>query len=261
MAARRAAAYAARNSKKHLSTNFGDEGYWNERYGSSAGDSYEWYLDIDVATAILTPYLETEGDKSSRILVLGCGNSAFSAELFGLGYRNIVNIDFSSIVINEMQERYRHCQGMQFLTMNVLNLGHFADSSIDFIFDKGCLDAVFCRTDGVDCVHNVCEQLSRVLVDKGTFISVSYAQAAMRIPHYRKPVHFLWSCEPTNVLNKEKDCSYTCFICKKDVEKWSPAADDAAEQGSSSSEEEEQRGDADGEIEEEDDGEGEEGKV
>ena len=234
-----AAGAAKLNAKKKVSIQFGEESYWNDRYSkveADGSDCYEWYLDVDVATSILQPYLETEGSLASRILIIGCGNSSLSYTIFNAGYKNIVNIDFSGVVISNMQKKYRKCEGMQYLVADVRNLGLFADESFDFIFDKGCLDAVFSRTDGVDTVHLVCEQLSRLLVDKGVFISISYGVPATRIPHYRKPLQFLWTCEPSSVLNKEKDSSYTCYICKKDVEKWRPTAQQDEENSTSASE-------------------------
>ena len=37
--------------------------------------------------------------------MLGCGNSMLSEDMYNDGYRNIVNIDFSSIVINNMKRK------------------------------------------------------------------------------------------------------------------------------------------------------------
>lgn len=36
------------------------------------------------------------------MLIIGCGNSEISADLFDNGYRFITNIDFSPLVISEM---------------------------------------------------------------------------------------------------------------------------------------------------------------
>ena len=34
-----------------------------------------------------------------KILIIGCGNADFSADLYDDGYENIVNVDISDIVI------------------------------------------------------------------------------------------------------------------------------------------------------------------
>ncbi|KAG8876513.1 hypothetical protein FRC20_001413 [Serendipita sp. 405] len=44
-------------------------------------------------------------DKSASILMLGCGNSTLSEEMYEAGYTNIVNIDYSAVVIEKMKLR------------------------------------------------------------------------------------------------------------------------------------------------------------
>ena len=39
------------------------------------------------------------------ILIVGCGNSPLSEELYDEGYCNQVNIDYSSVVIDQMRKR------------------------------------------------------------------------------------------------------------------------------------------------------------
>jgi hypothetical protein len=75
--------------------------YWNERFQTE--EEYDWYCSYsDVAHQIM-PFLH----QHSRILILGCGNSKFSEDLYHGGYPNIVNIDYSSIVIQQMQLRHQ----------------------------------------------------------------------------------------------------------------------------------------------------------
>ena len=70
------------------------------------------------------------------------------------GYKDIMNVDISNLVINHMAERYKGNTSLQctsltnpwsdhFLgrTMNVLAL-EFTDGSFDGIVDKGTMDAV-----------------------------------------------------------------------------------------------------------------------
>ena len=37
--------------------------------------------------------------------MLGCGNANFSADIYDHGYRNITNVDFSEVVINQMAQK------------------------------------------------------------------------------------------------------------------------------------------------------------
>jgi spermidine synthase len=51
--------------------------------------------------------------KAKRILIIGCGNSSFTEELYNEGYTNITNIDISAVVISQCQQRYSHCEGVE----------------------------------------------------------------------------------------------------------------------------------------------------
>lgn len=42
---------------------------------------------------------------------VGCGNSEMSYKLYQLGYKNIVNVDYSEIVIQKMAEKYSEMEG------------------------------------------------------------------------------------------------------------------------------------------------------
>ena len=44
---------------------------------------------------------------ADRTLVVGCGNSTLSADLYDVGYKNLVNIDISEMVIKQMTEKHR----------------------------------------------------------------------------------------------------------------------------------------------------------
>lgn len=41
-----------------------------------------------------------------RILMVGCGNSKLSFQMFQAGYKNIVNIDISPSVIEKMKQEF-----------------------------------------------------------------------------------------------------------------------------------------------------------
>jgi len=74
----------------------------------------------------------------------GCGNSKFSEHLYDLGYKNITNIDFSGIVIDQMKERYKESYPeITFLEMDACDMT-FENNSFDFILDKGLLDSILC---------------------------------------------------------------------------------------------------------------------
>lgn len=44
--------------------------------------------------------------KDMKILILGCGNADFGPDLYDDGFENIVNVDYSEVVIKQMQEKH-----------------------------------------------------------------------------------------------------------------------------------------------------------
>jgi EEF1A lysine methyltransferase 4 len=75
--------------------------YWEERFKEEK--EYEWLMPYRLLADQMKPKLSVE----SRILIVGCGNSPFSADMYDDGYHRIVNIDFSTIVIEEMKHLHQ----------------------------------------------------------------------------------------------------------------------------------------------------------
>ena len=215
---------------------FGTVEFWNKHYAKVAAEydnlsssekekngelQFDWYLTTDETLEIVIPNLEMGRGFQSRILILGCGLSGVGEALYDKGYRNIVNIDFSTVLIDRMQKKNLHREGLQFSVLDVANLGAFGDESFDLILDKGCLDAVMCGTSSVDSVSNACEEISRVLVDGGYFVSITYGEPKMRNPYYRKAL-FKWICSSRKLLTKVGSMSFYVYSCRKDVEKFRP---------------------------------------
>ncbi|KAN0088629.1 S-adenosyl-L-methionine-dependent methyltransferase [Tylopilus felleus] len=128
-------------------------------------------------------------DKTARILMLGCGNSKFSEDMWEDGYKNIVNVDYSAVVIEQMRARHAELHpGMEWHEMDVRALS-FEDASFDIAIDKGTMDAMMTSSTSVwdppedivkDCTAEVSEVL-RVLRPSGTFLYVTFGQ-----PHFRR---------------------------------------------------------------------------
>ena len=58
-----------------------------------------------------------------KVLVIGCGNSQLSADMYDVGYHKIVNIDISDIVVKQMKEKnQKQRPDMEFHKMDVLNV-------------------------------------------------------------------------------------------------------------------------------------------
>ncbi|KAJ3539701.1 hypothetical protein NMY22_g4618 [Coprinellus aureogranulatus] len=162
-----------------------NEEYGTKEYWEADGD-FDWFKTY----ADLAPIMhELIPDKSSRILVLGCGNSRLSEDMWEDGYHNIVNTDYSDVLIQQMKERHGESRpSMEWHEMDVRDL-KFDDASFDIAIDKGTMDAMMTAKGDVwdppeqvinDCNAEVSETL-RVLKPGGKFIYLTFGQ-----PHFRK---------------------------------------------------------------------------
>ena len=78
-----------------------------------------------------------------KILVIGCGNSTFSSDLYDSGYTNIVNIDFSEVCINNMIKKHGIKRPfMKWLVMDMTDMAAFENESFDVVIDKATMDAL-----------------------------------------------------------------------------------------------------------------------
>jgi SAM-dependent methyltransferase len=158
---------------------YGTKDYWEERFSTET--DYEWLLSYKQLASQLTPFLQ---QPIPRILVIGCGNAPFSADMYDAGYHNIVNIDYSEVVISAMKER--HCverPTMEWRVMDMTDLSELADETFDVVIDKAAMDAMM-AVEGdvwnpsqicVDQAQSICQHVSRILVPGGHFLQISLA--------------------------------------------------------------------------------------
>lgn len=122
--------------------------------------------------------------------MLGCGNSKFSEEMWEDGYKNIVNIDYSAVVIEKMRARHAGArQEMIWKEMDVRNL-EFDDDSFDVAIDKGTMDAMLAVKGDVwdppqevieNCTREVQESVRVLKKGSGILLYLTFGQ-----PHFRK---------------------------------------------------------------------------
>ncbi|KAB1283293.1 EEF1A lysine methyltransferase 4 [Camelus dromedarius] len=170
--------------------------YWDQRYRCAADSApYEWFGDFSSFRDLLEPELLPE----DRILVLGCGSSALSYELFLAGFPDVTSVDYSSVVVAAMRARYAHVPKLRWETMDVRALD-FPSGSFDVVLEKGTLDALLTgeqdpwtvSSEGVHTVDQVLSEVSRVLVHGGRFISMTSAAPHFRTRHYAQ-ARYGWS--------------------------------------------------------------------
>jgi SAM-dependent methyltransferase len=89
---------------------FHSQEYWESRY-SIFSKKMDWYCPFEKLSNDfkLSDLLDTlyPKKKKTKVLELGCGNSSLAFDLLNWGFQKITSIDFSSVVIKSMRERYK----------------------------------------------------------------------------------------------------------------------------------------------------------
>ncbi|THH18050.1 hypothetical protein EW146_g2868 [Bondarzewia mesenterica] len=167
---------------------YGTKEYWDQRYTQeSDGASFDWFKKYDEVAPFIR---EAIPDKNARILMLGCGNSTLSEDMYDDGYKNITNIDYSNVVIEQMKRKHQTTRPeMEWLEMDIRDL-KFEDASFDVAIDKGTMDAMMTAKGDVwdppqqvidDCTKEVDEVLRVLRKDEGLFLYLTFGQ-----PHFRR---------------------------------------------------------------------------
>lgn len=164
---------------------YGKAEYWDERYRAN-DTTFDWFVSYDALKDVIQPLVKPD----SKILVVGCGNSRLSAQLYDSGFHNIVNIDISEIVINQMRSRYREMERMEWTRMDVTKM-ELAENSFDLVIDKATIDSLLCGSNSFHNVYQMNKNISRVMKKGARYVCITYGQPDTRIDHFRrKKLHF-----------------------------------------------------------------------
>ncbi|XP_028767378.1 EEF1A lysine methyltransferase 4-like [Neltuma alba] len=165
---------------------YGETWYWDNRYSNEPGP-FDWYQKYQTLAPIMNLYVP----RKHRILVVGCGNSAFSEGMVDDGYEDVVNVDISSVVIEAMQNKYRDRSQLKYMQMDVRNMSAFESDSFGTVIDKGTLDSLLCGSNSRQNATMMLEEVWRVLKDKGVYILVTYGAPLYRLRLLRESC--LWN--------------------------------------------------------------------
>ncbi|XP_006867104.1 PREDICTED: methyltransferase-like protein 13 isoform X1 [Chrysochloris asiatica] len=157
------------------SKEFGSVNYWDKFFQLRGKKAFEWYGTYLELCEVLHKYIKPR----EKVLVIGCGNSELSEQLYDVGYQDLVNIDISEVVIKQMKDRNatRRPQ-MSFLKMDMMQM-EFPDASFQVVLDKGTLDAVLTDEEEktLQQVDRMLAEVGRVLQVGGRYLCISLAQA------------------------------------------------------------------------------------
>ncbi|XP_078263925.1 eEF1A lysine and N-terminal methyltransferase isoform X2 [Rhinoraja longicauda] len=156
------------------SKEFSTAEYWETFFKKRGGSAFEWYGTYVDHCAVLHKYIKL----NDKVLVVGCGNSELSEQMYDVGYQSITNIDISPAVISHMKARNAvRRPSLAFTEMDVGQM-EFADSQFQVVLDKGTLDAIMTDESAgtLRKVEGMFGEIGRALRPGGRYLCVSLAQ-------------------------------------------------------------------------------------
>ncbi|CAG9784682.1 unnamed protein product [Diatraea saccharalis] len=153
---------------------FSNKDYWNKFFKKRGNKAFEWYGEYLELCSHLHKYIKPK----DAILIPGCGNSSLSADLYDVGYHNIINIDVSEVVIRQMKSINANRKNMQFLCLDATNTS-FEDEQFSVVLDKGTLDALMPddTEETTTIIDKYFSEIKRVLKFGGRFVCISLLQS------------------------------------------------------------------------------------
>ncbi|GJN04024.1 hypothetical protein PR202_ga21532 [Eleusine coracana subsp. coracana] len=179
---------------------YGEAWYWDERYRKEAGP-FDWYQKYPALAPLLRLYVAPH----QRLLLVGCGNSVFGEDMVDDGYQDIVNIDISSVVIDQMKKKYHDKPQLKYGCK-----GHvrFQSGSFDAVIDKGTLDSIMCGQNSQENATKMLEEVNRILTETGVYILITYGDPSYRLrllkdmQHWAVKLHVIDRWERSSNQNK-----------------------------------------------------------
>uniref|UniRef100_A0A672K5D1 eEF1A lysine and N-terminal methyltransferase n=1 Tax=Sinocyclocheilus grahami TaxID=75366 RepID=A0A672K5D1_SINGR len=151
---------------------FSSADYWERFFRKRGEKAFEWYGDYSSLCGVLHRYIKPR----DKVLVVGCGNSELSEQLYDVGYHQLTNIDISETVVSHMNQRNTERRpDLTFQQLDATQTG-FESGSFQAALDKGTLDAMASEEDGA--------LAGRMLAEVGRVLSVGGR---------KNPIHFLHS--------------------------------------------------------------------
>ncbi|KAI8329513.1 hypothetical protein BC941DRAFT_518662 [Chlamydoabsidia padenii] len=167
---------------------FDSKEYWETRF--SHEEPFDWLLTWDDIRDYLQSYLSP--GTCEPILHLGCGNSLLAFQMIDSGYRKIVNVDYSSCVIEKMKQltaqRNGHHDDLIWITADCIqDLGpaRAYHSFYPVAIEKSLTDCIACGDDDqLSHQRAMASQIASVQPPGGVWISVSFSDHRQPLPPY-----------------------------------------------------------------------------
>ena len=133
---------------------FRNRDYWDQFFTKVGAEAFEWfvrpddfrlshllpfrYSDFVDLASVLCKYIKARDE----VLIVGCGNSTLSSDLYDTGIEQITNVDLSEKVIKQMKrQNEKKRPKMNWLPMDARKMT-FDDQQFSVVLDKGTIDAL-----------------------------------------------------------------------------------------------------------------------
>eukprot|EP00435_Cladocopium_sp_Y103_P067286 s75_g29.t2 len=143
----------------------------SHQFGRTEPYRAEWNQTCETIWPYVLNTLENRLD--AKILHVGCGNSRLGRMLHDDGYINVLNVDYSRVVIKMMQQSQPE---LQFLCADCAESGALGEADhFDFCVDKGAIDSLF--ESNCDSMWQqgcaMIQEIHRVLKPGGKYLVIS----------------------------------------------------------------------------------------
>lgn len=191
-------------------------------------EPFEWYQNYSAIRHFFTnTYLSHTPEllppqREQKVLIIGCGNSQLSEEMKKDGFGCVTSIDFSRVVIQQMQNKYGPNSNYDVADVKKLP---YPDNSFGVIVCKGTMDSILCGSGSLNDIRSTMLECSRVLNNYGALVIITYGPPVDRMVYIEDEV-FGWSIDVHTVpkqriigsdayetMNSSKD--HYVYICRK----------------------------------------------
>ncbi|OHT16902.1 endothelin-converting enzyme 2-like protein [Tritrichomonas foetus] len=163
---------------------FGKMEYWDDGYKTGEAPA-EWFIPYQTFAKFVRKHVP----KDKSVLVIGCGTSSLSNEMYEEGYTQMSSMDYSPEAIEEMKIKYPH---LKWSVMDVRKM-EYADGEFDSIVDKGTLDCLFFLDETNGEVKKMLGEVSRVLKPGGRYVVVTCGHPMQRTDVFLSDPKFKWN--------------------------------------------------------------------
>eukprot|EP00920_Eleutheroschizon_duboscqi_P042273 GHVT01101097.1.p1 GENE.GHVT01101097.1~~GHVT01101097.1.p1 ORF type:complete len:244 (-),score=36.33 GHVT01101097.1:420-1151(-) len=188
-------------------------------------EPFDWYQRYSNVKSI---FEESGLQNQHAILMVGCGNSRLTEEMYDDGYHSILNIDYAASCIKAMEDKYREYEHLSFKQMDATSMTPLDDASFDAAIDKGTMDSILCGEDSVENVKAMLGEVHRILKAGGLYIIISYGSPSSRL-NYLQDSSYHWTVTVKTVqkpsagtsasfARDEKESVHYVYVCRKKQE-------------------------------------------